>query len=325
MTDRPQKVSALKAAFGIIDMSRDGEDVSVKCPKCSKPGSTKKKLVINLEQGMYHCWVCGLKGRNVYRIVKNIAPSVAEYPIFKKWGKSSHKKGIVEGLDDANSLKVEVPPGFKLLGDNLEARDPDIRAAIKYCRKRGLTDREIWKFRLGTCTTSQFRRRVIVPSFDSEGALNYYSARSIDPDNKFKYINAQVSKKDIIFNELNIKWDQELVLVEGPFDLMKVRVNAGCLLGSHLPEDSLLFKHIVKKQTPILLSLDEDAIQKMHKIAKTLTSYGVSVRYVSLPPGRDVGDMELGEFEQEANKAVDWHYRHQLFSKIGEIRSGSLI
>ena len=238
---------------------------------------------------------------------------------------SDYKKDFSSNDCAVDEVRVELPKGFKLLGDNLGARDPDIRAAIKYCRKRGLTDREIWRFRLGTCTTSRFRRRVIVPSFDSEGGLNYYSARSIDPDNKFKYINAHVSKKDIIFNELNINWDQELVLVEGPFDLMKVRVNAGCLLGSHLPEDSLLFRCIVKKQTPVLLSLDDDAIQKMHKIAKTLTSYGVSVRYVSLPPGRDVGDMDLGEFELETNNAIDWHYRHQLFSKIGEIRSGSLI
>jgi len=324
MTDRPQKVSALRAAFGTLDMSRDGEDVSVKCPKCSKPGSSKKKLVINLEKGMYHCWVCGLKGRNVHRIVKSASPTAANHPIFKKWVKIDRNRGAHED-DETHELKVEIPSGFKLLGDNLHARDPDIRSAIKYCRKRGLTDREIWRFRLGTCTTSRFRRRVIVPSFDAEGSLNYYSARSIDPDNKFKYINAQVSKKDIIFNELNIDWDQELVLVEGPFDLMKVRANAGCLLGSHLPEDSLLFRRIVKKQTPVLLSLDDDAIQKMHNIAKTLTSYGVSVRYVTLPQGRDVGDMELGEFERETNSAIVWHYRHQLFSKIGEIRSGSLI
>ena len=52
MSDRTQRVSALKAAFGALDLSRDGDDVSVKCPKCSKPGSPKKKLVINLEKGM---------------------------------------------------------------------------------------------------------------------------------------------------------------------------------------------------------------------------------------------------------------------------------
>lgn len=324
MIDRAKKVSVLKAAFGILEISRDGDDVSVKCPKCAKPGSSKKKLVINLEKGMYHCWVCGIKGRNVVRVVRMASPSTADHPIFKKWSKTS-KAGGEEGFEDDIVEKLIIPKGFKLLGDSFEAKDPDIKAAIKYCRSRGLSDREIWHHRLGTCTTSNFRRRVIVPSFSGEGALNYFSGRSIDPENKFKYLNAKVSKKDIIFNELNIDWNEELVLVEGPFDLMKVRSNVGCLLGSHLPTDSLLFKRIVKMQTPVLLSLDDDAIQKMHKIAKELTSYGVRVRYVTLPPNKDVGDMEMGEFEDVSKNARSWHSNHRLFSKIGEIRSGSLI
>ena len=243
--------------------------------------------------------------------------------MLKKWSKNTKSDNDCNEDDVVEKLKI--PKGFKLLGDNFAARDPDIKAAIKYCRSRGLTEREMWYYRLGTCTTSQFRRRVIVPSFTADGTLNYFSARSIDPENKFKYLNAKVSKKDIIFNELNIDWAKELVLVEGPFDLMKVRSNAGCLLGSHLPSDSLLFRRIVKMQTPILLSLDEDAVQKMHKIAKELTSYGVKVRYVTLPPDKDVGDMELGEFEDVSLSAKTWHSNHRLFSKIGEIRSGSLI
>lgn len=323
MTDRAKKVSVLKAAFGTLEMSRDGEDVSVKCPKCAKPGSTKKKLVINLEKGMYHCWVCGTKGRNVVRLVRMVSPSTADHPIFKKWSKSTRSDS--ESIPDDAVEKLKIPKGFKLLGDNFGAKDPDIKAAIKYCRSRGLTEREIWYYRLGTCTTSQFRRRVIIPSFTEDGTLNYFSARSIDPENKFKYLNAKVSKKDIIFNELNIDWTKELVLVEGPFDLMKVRSNSGCLLGSHLPTDSLLFRRIVKMQTPVLLSLDDDAIQKMHKIAKELTSYGIKVRYVTLPPDKDVGDMKLGEFEDVTRNAKSWHSNHRLFSKIGEIRSGSLI
>ena len=321
MTDRTKKVSALKAAFGGLELSRDGEDVSVKCPKCAKPGTHKKKLVINIEKGMYHCWVCGLKGRNIAYVVRLVSPEIANYPIFSKWGSKKKSKD-----DDVPVVEVLKAPGdYRLLGANLNARDPDVKSAIAYCRRRGLTDREIWKYRLGTCITSTFRRRVIVPSFDASGSLNYYSARSIDPGNNFKYINAKVSKKDIIFNELNIDWKKELVLVEGPFDLMKVSGNVGCLLGSHLPEDSVLFKKIVKMQTPVLLALDDDATSKMHKIAKTLVSYGNSVRYVSLPPDQDVGDMKLGEFEVVKKSAISWHNNHRLFSKIGEIRSGSLI
>ena len=106
MTDRTKKVSVLKAAFGTLEMSRDGEDVSVKCPKCAKPGSSKKKLVINLEKGMYHCWVCGIKGRNVVRLVRTVSPSTADHPIFKKWSKST--KLIDESPENEVAEKLNI-------------------------------------------------------------------------------------------------------------------------------------------------------------------------------------------------------------------------
>ena len=63
----------------------------------------------------------------------------------------------------------------------------------------------------------QLRRRVIIPSFDSEGFLNYFTARAIDESTR-KYVNPKVKRTDIIFNELNVDWKKELVIVEGPFD-----------------------------------------------------------------------------------------------------------
>ena len=72
----------------------------------------------------------------------------------------------------------------------------------------------------------------------------------------------QFLKKQIIFNELNIKWDEELTIVEGPFDLTKSNFNTTCLLGSSLNESYELFKKIVKNKTPVLLGLDPDAMTK---------------------------------------------------------------
>ena len=41
-----------------------------------------------------------------------------------------------------------------------------------------------------------------------------------------------------------------MTLVEGPFDMVKCDDNATCLLGSHLPVNSLLFQKLIQNKTP---------------------------------------------------------------------------
>ena len=53
--------------FGPVQISNSGENANVVCPVCEASGkvTSKKKLSINLEKGIYHCWVCETKGRNI--------------------------------------------------------------------------------------------------------------------------------------------------------------------------------------------------------------------------------------------------------------------
>ena len=185
--------------------------------------------------------------------------------------------------------------------------------------------RDIWYFKLGTCASGRFRRRVIFPSFNDDGTLNYYTARSIDQDTKMKYINASVPKKTVLFNDINIDWSRPLTLVEGPFDLTKSTYNSTCLLGSHLPEDGILFNKIVKNKTPINLALDPDAIQKSHNIAKLLFSYDVNVKIVNVPKGKDVGDMTRKSFTTLVERSTPWRSDDRLKVLISKIKTGSVI
>ncbi len=322
MSSYSDKMSLVKRAFGVTEISRDKLNVAVKCPKCASLGTAKKKLVIKLDNGMYHCWVCGLKGRKIDRLFQKYSPAHIEEAkkIF-----SISRNLISEDIDNDEEIKVEIPRGFQLLGKSLRARDPDIQETIRYVRSRGLTTRDIWHYRLGTCTQGKFRRRVIVPSFDSEGNLNYFSGRTIDKDIKMKYMNASVSKTSIIFNEINVNWKKELLLVEGPFDLMKCPKNATCLLGSHLSTSSILFQKIVKNQTPIALALDPDAIKKTHEIAKSLNEYGVLVKILNVPEGADVGDLNIETVKELMKVSAVWHFEDRLRNMIGSLQSGSLI
>ena len=182
----------------------------------------------------------------------------------------------------------------------------------------------MWYYKLGTCTSGRFRRRVIVPSFDFEGKLNYYVARAIDDDVVQRYANAKVPKIEIVFNEINIRWDKELTIVEGPFDLMKCNDNATCLLGSGLSSDSRLFNKIITHQTPVLLGLDKDMQDKTQKIAKKLYEFNVPVRVLSIGDKDDVGEMSKREFEQARKHARVWSNDDMIFHMIDSLSSSSI-
>ena len=323
MSDNNKKVNLIRRAFGSGELSRDESDIVIQCPSCKNP-TKKKKLSIRLSDGVFHCWVCGLKGQNIDFLFRKYAPSHLEEARAIHFSRNENTH-LDDQSESDSQPEAQIPQGFSLLASNLKTQDPDIKETINYCLSRGLSHRDLWYFKLGTCRSGAFRRRVIFPSFDADGALNYFTARSIDGSTVMKYLNAKVPKKKIIFNEINIDWSRELNLVEGPFDLTKASGNSTCLLGSHLSTDSDLCVKIIKNRTPVLLALDPDARKKSHDIAKMLYSYGISVRAAEIPAGKDVGDMTQKEFCAIAKSAKSWQMNDRLLHIISNIKSGSII
>ena len=314
------KVKFIRSVFGICDIDRSGENAAVPCPSCKT--STKKKLSINLLTWQAHCWVCGLKGKTLLPILKKYFRH-SEATAFKEKFLPKHLYVCLDIQEEEE--KLTLPTDYTFLGKIKNILDPDIKACIRYLLKRGLTEKDIWYFKLGAIASGRYRRRVIIPSFDDKGQLNFFVARSIDPDNNFKYINAPTDKKTIIFNEYNIDWSNELTLVEGPFDLMKCNENATCLLGSSLTEEMKLFQKVITNRTPIVLALDSDMGYKTQKIASLLTSYDCQVRMIDLGDKSDVGEMSKSEFQNALLNAELWQRDLRLKYKISEIGSGSIL
>ncbi len=164
-----------------------------------------------------------------------------------------------------------------------------------------------------------------MPSFNVDGKLNFFVARTIDNKRYPKYLNPSISKIDIIFNELNINWKEPLTIVEGAFDLVKCNSNATCLLGCQLSEESLLFSEIIKNSTPVILALDNDKQYRQQKIAKKLSTYDISVKILSLNGFQDVGEMSKKQFMDAKNCARQWTSTGMLQYKISNIRSKAII
>ena len=311
------KISFVRSAFGEITVARDGVNVATRCPKCKSPG--KRKFSINLENWSCHCWVCGIKGKTLYRILsQHVGESTA-----REFSERFLNRKISSNTQEIKEKPVELPSGFLPLCLELNTRDPDIRDCISYLKRRGLCERDLWYFKLGSSKGGRFRRRIIVPSFDSEGCLNYFSARAID-DSSSKYVNSRAKKREIIFNEINLDFKSEVTLVEGPFDLFKCNSNSTCLLGSELSSRSYLFKKIVANKSPVLLALDLDMKEKTVKIADLLKGYGCEVRILSMDKFNDVGEMTKNDFNNLKKSARPWTRETSLMEKIASIRTGSL-
>jgi len=296
----PAKIAFLKHAFNGANIAHDGVNIAVACPnqECLSSKEGKRKFSIHVGTDKSHCWVCGFKTK------KNLLPALR-----KVCSREELREYMDKFLPDAASLKdaydleeikdneiVKIPDDFKLLASNMTSRDPIIKESITYLFKRGLYERDLWYYKFGVSQHSQFHRRVIMPSFDEDGNLNYFTARAIDDKTRLKYFNATADKIVNIFNEVNIDWSQPLTIVEGPFDLTKCDDNATCLLGSTLSEDYLLFWKIVQNKTPVLLGLDADVQKKTAKLVKLLQSYDVDVKIIDTGNFADIGEMTKEDF-----------------------------
>ncbi len=315
-----KRVKLVKKAFPAHSLDRDGLNIAVNCvnKECSTfSRKEKKKLCLRVDNEFYHCWVCGFRGKGLARFFRTYANR------FYQEASELFQKQVKEKEVDQAEV-ISLPDGFKMIAQLTGSSDPDMRACSNYLMKRDITQEKIWYFKLGAVSSGGMRRRVIIPSFDADGHLNYFTARSIDESSR-KYVNPKVSRSEIVFNEINIDWNSELTLVEGPFDLFKCNQNATCLLGSTLSEGHKLFKMIVTNLTPVLLALDNDASKKTQKIASLLASYDVPVRVMDTSGYEDVGEMTSEQFAKLSKSAPLWSSNDRLRSLISTIKSGSLL
>ena len=204
----------------------------------------------------------------------------------------------MERSDEESKERVEFPPQFlSLASKNLPAT---AKFAYRYLRGRGVTDDDIVRWKIGYCFDGEYRNRIVIPSFDDDGDINYFAARSYNGDS-YKYKNPRASK-NIIFNELFVDWSADLTIVEGAFDAI-VAGNAVPILGSTLRKDSRLLRKIVLNDTPIYLALDPDAIEKERRLIQMLLTYDIELYKINILGYEDVGAMSKEDFVKRKKEA----------------------
>jgi len=314
-----QAIEFVEKVFGDGKLSNGGLNISVVCPECQHKkgvGYSKKKLVIRTDTFVGHCWVCNFKSRNLVPLIKKWYPNyLGEY--VSRFLKSEQLTDIsIEEVEEAANHNIALPEGYKFL---LHADCYEAKKAKRYLSLRGIfSEKDFWYWKFGIAPDNEnTKERIIIPSFSSDGNLNYWTARSYNKKVYPKYLNPTISRESVIFNEINIDWSKPLTIVEGPFDLLKCNENATCLLGSSFGPEYLLFRKIVENETPVILALDADAKDKSLKIAKDLSEYGINITTLSIPETKgDVGAMTKEEFAHLKDTGTNFNRENYLLEKI---------
>ena len=270
--------------------------ISFDCPVCSEEkgldhGDGKGNLEINYSKHVYKCWSCG----------ETLGTQGPLGRLFDKHGTKSQKKvyNLIKPEElkqqDAKKPKLKLPEGYTTFEDSNPRFIPHIEA-YKYLQSRGITDEIIKKYQIGYTVTGDFAYRIIVPSFNKEGVLNYFVARSFVPK-KIKYKNPTAEKDQIIFNEGFIDWNKDIYICEGVFDSFFLD-NSIVMLGKKMSD--LLFSTLYEKAMGnLIICLDEDAWSDALKLYHTLNGGKLynKIKIIKPPKNMDVADLK-GEIDE---------------------------
>lgn len=287
--------SIVKSIFGEPKKYNEyNGQLSYECPVCA---DGKDNLEINTNLLVMKCWKCHEQPEGLRGTLRSLV---------KKYG-SNHQLELYDMLTEDFSIgKVEkrvvtdvvLPKEFVLI-ESLNKKSPDYNNVIHYLTERGLTYEEIIKNKIGVCLYGKYANRIIIPSYDGNGKLNYFTGRTyIGAIPKYK--NPFIPKEDFIINESEINWDSTIYLVEGAFDRLGIGIkNTIPLLGKVL-FDKLLEKIARNAKGYIVIALDPDATKNAYQIYKKLESFYFlkdRIRVIDLP-----NDLDWSEIKSKYGK-----------------------
>ena len=258
---------------------------------------------INLETLKGHCFACGwfeweeilehlgipIEAIDKIDAITGIAWRALKDQFYTKEKRSVESSGI--GID-----RVELKSNF-----------------INYLKKRNLWDLDLVKeFKFKACINGRFRDRIILPVYDKANKEIFFDARAISSNVKPKYLRPVNSPVEISLGGIQkvIKEKRnKLIICEGYLDMFH-----SWIMG--FPAVSVFGANLHLTQMKIVLSLpfieqvflgfdpDSAGVKATEKARKMLKNCGLSVIELFIPVGKDLGNIEKGEFIEYNNKLI---------------------
>lgn len=284
--------------FQDVNGLHDSEQLQCNCPRCQERDGLpypdgKFNLEINTAKRVFRCWKCddppfsGTLGRLVRMFGSN-----TDYELYKSYAQVFQDYEYDE--DEKEFIQVKLPQEM-IYFSQMDSSNPDHYEAYNYLVNERMIPRDtILKYRLGFCPTGKYGGRIIVPSFDMEGEINYFVGRAYKKELKRPYQNPYVDKRHIIFNEGLINWDSTIYLVEGVFEMLSFPVNTVPLLGKDLLD--ALFTKLSQRKPHVVILMDPDAyrasIELFYKLQSVYYDNEEKIRIVKLSGKYDLDEIK---------------------------------
>lgn len=284
----------------------DSGQIQYGCPRCidekGPAEATKYNLEVNLKKMVFRCWSCGDDGEMSGRL-SGLIKKYGNLRLYESYRAEveSLVKSKMYGIEDVDFDFGENKEHFVKLPDTftkINMSNCSDKALISYLSKRSITQDLIDKFNIGyttnKCSQYSLRNRIIIPSYDRFGDLNYWVGRDFLGFSKMKYKNCDADKNSIVFQESLIDFDADIILCEGAIDCL-YPFNAISLLGKTLKRNTALYNALMNKANAnVIIWLDSDTKLSETKNIYKLLNFGRlegKVRYIRENRAKDIGEL----------------------------------
>jgi len=256
--------------------SDDHKEYAVCCPQCADRGEsrndTKYRLWINSKTGLFYCYNCDWAGplprfvqivektdyEKALRILRgDLIDPLEHLHVLLDSGDMGWYEEVIEPQEDVLK-EIELPFGFK-----------PIEGPHPYLKKRGIPWKYAKKNDWGFAEVGYCKGRIIVPSF-MEDKLVFWQARAtqdVDEKGFKKVLNPKgVSARSVLFNYDIAKKFEQIILVEGFVDAVKVGDNAVATNGKKLhPQQVEWLRKTEAKEIIIMWDADSWTDEKLYR------------------------------------------------------------
>lgn len=311
-------ISILEKILGSPKKSGNIKEYEFNCKsRVCRNDEDKYNLAYNSKNNIFHCWKCKYKG-HVQKLVSDYGnqDDLSRVSLIIPRTKPFKKEKKTEEYNDM--ISCSLPEGFKYMSKKSDSKY--YKAAVRYMmRERGWDWDKIRKHNIGYTENKGNRKyRIIFPSYNDYGQVNYYVGRTYYDVVKPNYMGPpkeEVARTEIIFNSKNVNFDIPVFLVEGVFDASCI-YNSIPMLGKE--PANVIIKKLVEHNTRVVLCLDEDALYDSIEIYNKLSSYGLDVYFVEIPD--DIDEFHKNNGKQatiellKTCRKLDFQYMFQKFA-----------
>jgi len=267
-----------------VDLSRIKRNwINVQCPYC---GDTSYHLGININYNFINCFKCG--GHNLRMTLSKLL-NIPQNTL----------SGILEPYQTKNKILTRLNEKEKLNKDSIELPNfPLSKLETDYLLSRHFNPNELIKnYNIqGGGWYGDWKNRIIIPIYLG-GKLISWTSRTIIKDKEPRYKNLEnhlsvIDPKKIFFN-LDNCYENYVVLLEGPFDVLRFGDNSICGFGITLTITQILFLSERFKKVYILFDNQRIAQRKAKKYGLVLQGHGIDTFLIDISDKgyKDIGDM----------------------------------